>query len=1456
MVERGEGQRIGQMAVDRGLITAEQLEEALQEFHVRRAAGGEVPLGEVLVELGLLTRPQLAMLLGEQPRRRPAPAQPVRGYELISKLGEGGMGATYLARQASMDRLVALKILRKQFSRDPAFVARFQREAQLAGKLDHVNIVAAIEVAESGGLHYLAMEYVEGRSASELLPAAAGMDQELALDIVTQIARALDYAHRHGVVHRDIKPDNILVTKERVAKLCDFGLACRTGDETRLTQAGMAMGTPNYISPEQARGERDIDVRSDIYSLGATFYHLVTGRTPFEGDSAAVVMTKHLGEQAPWPRDVNPEVSEHVCRIIERMMAKSREGRYGTPAELVTDLELVAAGKVPRGRAPAAGRSSIGRSSAGRQPARAAGRPRGHRRPGVRRERSFGDTHAAEPLEPVGRRLRLPRPVLIAVGGCALFLVAIIAWALARMGGAEPGPVGSQAEELAAAGWASKVAPLAGGDLGPAEAGRLLAALETFKARYGETRFAAERSGEIAALRARVDAVLKSGGEKAARELLAYALEWRAKHPGDFAGALERLEQARRAGRGTVVAMEAEDALKEVEAARARADAAKLEELASAAGALAAGGDYDAALAALALPPAGAGPELAAGLEQRAARLRAEADAKFRAVLDGAAKLGSAGRPGEALEKLGELSGLKYAPAAGKLAALRARLEREQRELAEAGRRREEQLAREALAASLDGFEKLVLAGRFGEARDQAGRERSKLEPRTAELVGAQLEAAGRVASALLARRAAHADALEGLVGWRGELRGSSREYRNAEITEVYADGFFVKYDERMMGMTQRAGIRVRFDELAPGELERLAPPPAPRTADEFVGEALLLVGRAGPAGADRDALLARAGEALGRAGQHPLVGHYRERLRVMRLSAPELAAEEYWKREVQPLAWKKPGADEAGKLLAALDGFAAGHGGTGFAKTAAGEVERLRALARAVLRGTPEGMAALVPGLFRGKVEKFDPRTLMIELLYDFEEEKQLEDFQVYGGKWKIEKGYLEGTETADCELRPFFVPPFRAGCTLTGLVGIGRFRLHLDKDSYHWFVDADANRVIFAGGKKYTEFARRRVRRGTPAQVELVYLPDRLVAGFGGEQLASVPGVFPHTRLSLTVGYPGKPDTARYDDLRVVGTLHRPWLLRALEKLEPEVPAPTPAPHIGASPWRGAWRKMKGSHRCGWFACPAFDTKRGWYVTPEIDYQVWAYAARSDSWEQLSEPAAGDGKSFPKQLYCFGAVYDPERDLILAQGDGGVQLFHMATRKWSNPGGRGTRFPALCAGGGTLLRLSGKNVDRYDYDGSKWVALPGKLSTASNFPADILVYDAARKRFVLFGGAPYTQPPFDATWCYDPAAGTWKEVPVAARPPARHEHGACYDSDNGLVVIHGGFGQAGRKGPPRTDTWVFDAKRSSWFEIEADPSPPPGTRHLEYDPTNKCCIAWNQRSGEVWILHLARAR
>ena len=300
-----------------------------------------------MVELGYLTRSQAERLKKSIKETKTADHQ-IPGYKILGRLGAGAMAVVYKARQLSLNRMVAIKVLPKRFTENPEYVERFYKEGQAAGKLNHPNIVQAIDVGEAGGYHYFVMEYVEGKTIADDLSAGKVFDEHEALEIIIQVARALAHAHARGLIHRDVKPKNIMISKDGAVKLADLGLARETADiEAAQTEAGKAYGTPYYISPEQIRGRVDIDGRADIYGLGATFYHMVTGRVPFIAEDSAEVMRKHLKEPLIPPDHINTTLSAGASEVIEIMMAKRREDRYKNVEELLLDLEAIRNGQPP-----------------------------------------------------------------------------------------------------------------------------------------------------------------------------------------------------------------------------------------------------------------------------------------------------------------------------------------------------------------------------------------------------------------------------------------------------------------------------------------------------------------------------------------------------------------------------------------------------------------------------------------------------------------------------------------------------------------------------------------------------------------------------------------------------------------------------------------------------------------------------------------------------------------------------------------------------------------------------------------------------------------------------------------------------------------------------------------------------------------------------------------------------
>ena len=341
---------VGRVVVESGLATRSEI-EFCREQQKQSSDPNQRSLADLLVEHSFITINQAKRIRSQIDERR---GSAIPGYQLLGLLGKGAMAKVYKAKQISLDRIVAVKVLPKRSSENIEFVERFYKEGKAAARLSHNNIVQAIDVGSSpDGYHFFVMEYVEGKTLYDAMqppPVGEGraFTEQEALDIIIQICDALAHAHQRGLIHRDVKPKNILLTPQGVAKLTDLGLARATDDKDAAeSEAGKAYGTPYYISPEQIRGDVDIDYRADIYSLGATLYHMVTGRPPFDGETPSAVMHKHLKEPLVPADHVNTNLSAGIGEIIDVAMAKDREERYRTTEDLLEDLESVRRGEPP-----------------------------------------------------------------------------------------------------------------------------------------------------------------------------------------------------------------------------------------------------------------------------------------------------------------------------------------------------------------------------------------------------------------------------------------------------------------------------------------------------------------------------------------------------------------------------------------------------------------------------------------------------------------------------------------------------------------------------------------------------------------------------------------------------------------------------------------------------------------------------------------------------------------------------------------------------------------------------------------------------------------------------------------------------------------------------------------------------------------------------------------------------
>lgn len=342
--ELDEDFRYGQLAIEGRLITPDQFDTAMD-----RVRESKKPLADILVADGTIdatTADRLTKALRRIVRDERAKSEggmlvnkQIGGYKLVRRIGEGGMGEVYLAEQLTMHRTVALKILHNKWADDEEFRKRFLLEARAAGKLNHQNLIQVYDVNKYQGKYYFSMEFIDGVTVEDLIRHEGALPVEKVIDICMQVCQALKYLANHNIVHRDIKPANIMVTKDGTVKLGDFGFIQSVWD-AELMQEGTTIGTPDYISPEQARGERNLDVRSDIYSLGASLFHMLTGKTLFQG-SCSKVMRDHIETTPPKLDELRKDLPKDLKRMLEKMTAKQPIDRYQTPDEVIKDLDML-----------------------------------------------------------------------------------------------------------------------------------------------------------------------------------------------------------------------------------------------------------------------------------------------------------------------------------------------------------------------------------------------------------------------------------------------------------------------------------------------------------------------------------------------------------------------------------------------------------------------------------------------------------------------------------------------------------------------------------------------------------------------------------------------------------------------------------------------------------------------------------------------------------------------------------------------------------------------------------------------------------------------------------------------------------------------------------------------------------------------------------------------------------
>jgi len=341
------------IAVDNRVLEAQDADDVWAEMARLEREGEKVKARVLCVELGFMDqglarkiKHQVRATLERMVREESRGQRQVAGFELFEKLSSGAMGTVYKARHLKLGKIVALKLLNPDMAKDKSYVARFLLEAQAAATLNHPNVVQAYDVGQTGNVHFIAMEYVEGKTLKELIKRRGQIEESAAVEIVLQLVDGLRHAWENRLVHRDVKPANIMITREGVTKLLDLGLVKRTDQASDLTGDGRAVGTPYFMAPEQAL-DKGADYRADIYGLGATLFNLVTGEKPYVAATPVAVMNMHLKAPIPDASEVHRKVSKGLAQVITKMLAKRPADRYQDPERLIHDLTTVLQGFMP-----------------------------------------------------------------------------------------------------------------------------------------------------------------------------------------------------------------------------------------------------------------------------------------------------------------------------------------------------------------------------------------------------------------------------------------------------------------------------------------------------------------------------------------------------------------------------------------------------------------------------------------------------------------------------------------------------------------------------------------------------------------------------------------------------------------------------------------------------------------------------------------------------------------------------------------------------------------------------------------------------------------------------------------------------------------------------------------------------------------------------------------------------
>jgi len=1302
-------------------------------------------------------------------------------------------------------------------------IERFQGEWKNLMGITHLNVIRVYgggkTEVEGKETWYYVMEYLEEILEEEHI---ISKSPEEKAEIIMSAAQGLRAIHSHKLIHRDIKPGNILVTRGGDVKVSDAGIAKDLLKEAEMTVTQDVIGTPYYESPEQMASSKNVDYRTDIYSLGASFYTWLTGIKPYEDNKELSSMMdilyamRKLHEYAsridrdvyrisrlpseiilPTPVAQICGVPKHITDVVEKMMNPNKEFyRYQSMDEVIHDCNALIHGEA----------TSIEIEK---------------REVASQKERDIGKRVREQ-------EKRKRRTVVFSVTGAlvAALLVSIVFFSLEKNGSTT-----EDDQELHETGSEDQQSP--------EEEDSLLSTSEQ------------ERNYE---------------------GMYEYASGFWRDNPLEYKKSIEKFRRVEKEAKGTAWSMKASDAIAEIQKAREQATEEAFSKIRKQVQGFVSGNDFDSALALLDKTPEKFADTLEPKISKERDNIRKEVENKIDGIIQSVETLLEKKKPQLALTQFERLSGITYTPMAARLSKLNKQILEEQKKIAELRERQKEEEARRELERMFAKIDGMVFAGDIDGALKYLAEEKEQVEPEQEKTIRPGLSAIEKVLGAYRRAKELRRTALEGLKGKRVTLEKKNGVKIEGPVLKVLEKGLEIeiRFEGEYGLVTGR--IEVKYEDMKAGEIEKYIPAIKPETPEDYIAAGICAIGR-------EDYIEAET--FIKKAGDHPIAQRYGMRIDELRMGKQEAAAKRAWERKLSGLIRDAYEVGEAKELLAALDAYMKEHGSTEYAAGRKENIEHLRFSAQKAIDESPEGWIFKLRKIFHGNVVSFNPNTTEIELVYDFQDPDQIKDWKLSrwawgnmtGGPMKVQNGALHLSATGQCALLSgkYVSVSVRTDFADNGKHGRPALCVCADSEGSFYYLTgvSPQGKAVLGKMKKGAENKLSSETRPSPfastrrGSMSLSFANGHLEGRVGDCVFEADDTTFNKGQVAFL----GCAVDASFDNLHIVGRLDREWLENELRWSEFESPL---LARTDGQPFTAVWKEIsvrgeKPRGRVHSTRAMTYDSKRrrsilfGGYIREGgSGNDMWALDLGQRQWMCLQKnnpKAPGAGKSFPGAYGNHNLNYDEGNDLYWVN-------YHWAynpnRKTWRKACPK--KMASWCweAGHTLIYDPERKGLIALRTSGILTLIRPCKEEIEtfprSSFPGRYLwgglTYDRKNRVFVVFGGRIKGEELND-TWIFDAQAKTWREMKPPLSPPGRFQHKLMWHEELGAVVMTGPKERVDK--PEFRDLWVYEVHNNRWTEVKTPIAPSPGIAATCYDAAQGKVVLFDNK-GRTWVLAIRR--